>query len=123
MRTINTPQGTWGHFQRGSGLLLGSWAGLSMGQVVPGNPFGTPGPSIRGRGERARMKHRVPCGLFPEAGPLSFTSPVPGRMPTPTPIMLNPALALTLQSREVIHKKLGNSKLQFPQQPALRPFG
>ena len=108
---------------RGSGLLLGSWVGLGMGQVIPRNPLGTPGPSIRGRGERARRKHRAPCGLFPEAGPLSFTSPFPGHMPTPTLIMLNPAPALTLQSREVIHKKLGNSKLQFPQQPALRPFG
>lgn len=41
----------------------------------------------------------------------------------PHPVTPNPALALTLQSTEVIHKKLGNSKLQFPQQPALRPFG
>lgn len=57
------------------------------------------------------MKHRVPYGLFPEAGPLSFTSPFPGRIPTPTPIMLNPALALTLQSREVIHKKVGQFKV------------
>ena len=111
MRTINTLQGTWGHFQRGSGLLPGSWAGLCMGQVVPGNPLGTPGPSTRRRGERARMKHRVPYWLFPEAGPLSFTSPFPGRRPTPTPIMLNPALALTLQSREVIHKKVGQFKV------------
>lgn len=118
------------HSARHLGTLLerqwaSSWfLGRSVhGAGCAGNPLGTPGPSVRGREERARMKHRVPCGLFPEAGPLSFTSPFPGRMPTPTPIMVNPALALTLQSREVIHKKLGNSKLQFPQQPALRPFG
>lgn len=53
-------------------------------------------------------------------GPSIFTLPWPHAH---TPGTLNPALALTLRSREVIHKKLGNSKLLFPQQPALRPFG
>lgn len=41
----------------------------------------------------------------------------------PTPDDADTDLAPTPQSRKVIHKKLGNSKFQFPQQPALRPFG
>lgn len=75
---------------------------------------GTPGPSVPRRGEGARMKPGALLWAFASSRappPPPSSSPPPLPPPTHALVRLHPALALTPQSREVIHKKLGNSKL------------